>query len=99
MSFAAEHERKKAAARASGKGYLLDAHKHTTRHRAELHGSAQAGCFYCCSIFSSDSIEYWTDDDTTALCPKCDIDSVIGEASGFPVTDKAFLKEMNEFWF
>ena len=28
----------------------------------------------------------------------CDIDSVIGDSSGFPIT-KEFLKKMNEYWF
>ena len=39
----------------------------------------------------------WTKTDT-ALCPKCGVDAVIGESSGYPIT-KEFLKEMNEYWF
>ena len=34
----------------------------------------------------------------TAICPKCNIDSVIGESSGFPIT-KEFLIAMNKRWF
>ena len=30
--------------------------------------------------------------------PKCDIDSVIGSASGFPI-DARFLKQMELHWF
>jgi len=40
----------------------------------------------------------WTDTGETAICPRCSIDSVIGDASGLPVT-KEFLKEMNKHWF
>ena len=99
MNFAIEHERKKAQARADGRGSIVDAHTHTVRHRAELEASALAGCFYCCEVFSPSEIEDWVDNDGCALCPRCGIDSVIGDASGFPVTDRNFLKEMNEFWF
>jgi acetone carboxylase gamma subunit len=34
----------------------------------------------------------------TALCPECGIDSVIGDASGYPITE-AFLGKMKTFWF
>uniref|UniRef100_UPI0035C9A5B5 cytoplasmic protein n=1 Tax=uncultured Sphingomonas sp. TaxID=158754 RepID=UPI0035C9A5B5 len=99
MSFASEHERTKAYARANGRAYLLDAHTHTVRHRAELEASSHAGCFYCCAVFPPAEIEDWVDNDDCALCPRCGIDAVIGDASGFAVADKKFLKEMNEFWF
>ena len=99
MSFADEHERKKAEARANGRGDILDAHVHAAGHRAELKASSEAGCFYCCEVYPAAEIEDWVDNDNCALCPRCGIDYVIGDASGFPVADKRFLKEMNEFWF
>jgi len=34
----------------------------------------------------------------TALCPHCGVDSVIGSAAGFPLTDE-FLKAMHQEWF
>jgi len=43
-------------------------------------------------------ISEWIDDGQTALCPKCEIDSVIGTASGFPITHE-FLMRMHEHWF
>jgi hypothetical protein len=36
--------------------------------------------------------------ETTALCPACGIDSVIGSASGYPITEE-FLKKMHQHWF
>ena len=80
-------------------GAVGQAHAHCKNNRIELERSDSAGCFYCCEIFASDLVEDWIDEGTTAECPKCSIDSVIGDASGFPVTDKAFLKAMNEAWF
>lgn len=61
------------------------------------------GCFYCCSTFSPGAIKVWIDKNdqgvgTTALCPKCGIDSVIGDRAGFPVSPE-FLEKMNEYWF
>ena len=92
-------------------GPAIEAHSHSSRNGSELRKSDRAGCFYCCSIFRPSEIRDWVDegkdanlldeprDGSTALCPKCGIDSVIGDASGFPVRDQDFLKEMNRLWF
>lgn len=54
---------------------------------------------FCLKIFESNEIVDWTDaDDDTALCPSCEIDSVIGDASGYPIT-REFLLKMQEYWF
>ena len=74
------------------------AHKHSSNHRDELQRSRQCGCFFCLSIYPPGRIEDWTDEETTALCPNCGIDSVIGSASGFPV-ETEFLGQMRRIWF
>lgn len=76
------------------------AHKHSIRHRAEVDASTMAGCFYCLAIYPPGEITEWLDEVTgeTALCPRCGIDSVIGDASGYPVT-KAFLTSMRKRCF
>jgi hypothetical protein len=77
---------------------VVQAHKHSSQHRAEILRSVNCGCFYCVETFSTGSIEYWTDEDQTAICPLCGIDSVLGDASGFSVqTD--FLSQMRKYWF
>ena len=35
---------------------------------------------------------------TTAICPRCGIDSVLGDRSGFPISAE-FLSEMQRYWF
>jgi len=50
------------------------------------------------AIFKPGEIDVWIDEDQTALCPKCGIDSVIGSASGFPIT-KEFMQKMHDYWF
>jgi hypothetical protein len=77
---------------------ILKAHKHSSGHRAEILKSSLCGCFHCLSVYPSSKIEEWIDDGECAMCPKCGIDSVIGSASGYPVTAE-FLKEMQEYWF
>ena len=77
---------------------ILSAHDHSSRHRNEVLSSVTCGCFYCGKTFAPTEVTEWTDDNQTAFCPKCGIDSVIGSASGFPLT-KEFLDEMNRYWF
>lgn len=77
----------------------IAAHQHSIRHRQEIESSERCGCFYCLAEFEPDAITDWVDEGgVTALCPKCGIDSVIGSASGFPITGD-LLKRMNAHWF
>ena len=79
--------------------YDLDkAHKYSSNHRPELEKDNICGCFFCLRIYNPKEINEWIDSGTTAICPKCDMDSVIGESSGFPIT-KEFLSAMYKKWF
>lgn len=78
---------------------LTDAHKHSRNNREEIKQSDQCGCFYCGRTFSPSVIVRWvTKNEQTALCPFCDIDSVIGSAAGFQLTPE-FLQAMHQRWF
>ena len=87
---------------------VIAAHKYCANHRKSILNSDICGCFYCISIFPPSEIEDWLDvkeDETdineagqTALCPRCGIDSVVGSASGYPIT-KEFLIRMHDYWF
>ena len=77
------------------------AHDCSIRNKEQLEKSEKCGCFNCGEIFPPSEItDYVSDGDgePTALCPYCHIDSVIGDASGFPITPR-FLKDMNKRWF
>jgi hypothetical protein len=82
----------------------IAAHEHCIYHREEILSSKVCGCFYCLSIFPPSEINNWIDIPAdknlgqTALCPRCEIDSVIGDKSGYPIT-KDFPKKMKEYWF
>ena len=75
----------------------IRAHRHSIHHRDEILKSKSCGCFDCLSIFQPSDIKEWTDSQETALCPKCGIDSVIGDESGYPIT-KEFLLLMQKHW-
>lgn len=73
-----------------------DAHKLCSNNRVLLKESNLCGCFYCQSLFNYDKITDWIGD--TALCPLCDIDSIIptGKNYSFPVD---ILQGMYDRWF
>ena len=89
---------------------ICRAHDFSSNHREELMESRICGCFYCLSIFEPSTINDWVDwppntpeedeleKGTTALCPKCGIDSVIGDKSGYLI-EKKFLDAMKCHWF
>lgn len=86
---------------------LSVAHRHSALHSAELERSDLCGCLHCTATFLPGAIGKWIDDRNapegrtgeTALCPKCGIDSVIGSASGYPITDEFLAAMKTEMLF
>ena len=76
---------------------LEAAHKHCGSHREEVVRSETCGCFYCLAIFKPVEVAEWVEG-VTALCPRCGIDTVLGSASGLPIT-REFLSRMQTYWF
>ena len=75
------------------------AHDCSFSNKEQIEKSEKCGCFFCGEIFSPSEItDYLPDEPPTAECPFCYTDSVIGDASGFPIT-KDFLKKMKKRWF
>lgn len=80
------------------------AHRFSNSHKPELEKDKICGCFCCGKIFSPSEITDWIIDDNpcdrrgTAVCPYCDVDSVIGESSGYPITEE-FIRAMKQIWF
>ena len=82
---------------------LLDdveaAHSCSMYNMKQIKRSKVCGCFYCGKIFAPDEVSGWINEGCgTALCPYCGIDSVIGDASGYPITEE-FMRKMHERWF
>lgn len=78
-------------------------HSKAAHNRTEIGSSSICGCFHCCKSFAAKDVVTWIKErkggDDTAMCPHCGIDSVIGDASGYPVTDDEFLHQMKAYWF
>ena len=77
---------------------ILVAHTHSSKHHEEIVASKMCGCFYCLRTFSPNDIVEWIDDGQCAMCPRCGIDSVLGDKSGYPLTPE-FLGKMKRYWF
>lgn len=79
---------------------ILDAHSKCIRNREALQRVGRCGCFYCLAIFDPEEIGEWIEDEggDTALCPRCEIDSVLPESGEYPLT-KDFLRRMYDYWF
>ncbi len=80
--------------------FLEAAHQKCASNKKEILSGNVAGCFYCKAVFNPVEITEWLpvgDGTETALCPKCITNAVL--PSQFPVTDTAFLSEMNRYYF
>lgn len=73
------------------------AYKHATFHRIELLASRACGCFKCLKIFSPDHITDWADNGKTAICPYCKTNTVIGDASKYPINDDFLMTMQRNF--
>lgn len=79
------------------------ASEHTYLNYDEVKRSQHAGCYSCKATFPTSIINFNEHciasnldgtQEPTVFCPHCEIDYVIGDASGFPVTNKEFLQYM-----
>jgi hypothetical protein len=86
--------------------YLEAAHNFSFHNKDHLSVSKACGCFCCLKIFDPALISWWNDqpaNDTTSedlgtgWCPYCITDSIIGDGSGFSITNN-FLKQMNDHY-
>src|SRR5262245_20230069 len=88
---------------ASAPADLQVAHQHSIDNRAEVEGSTLCGCFHCGAKLRPAEIIEWVDanregEGQTALCPRCGVDSIIGDRSGFDISDE-LLSAMQARWF
>lgn len=70
---------------------------HSFKNRTEINESSVCGCYYCLAMFTPNTITEWTDNDLTALCPFCGIDSVVGSQN--TSIDINTLQLLKEKWF
>lgn len=72
---------------------MLDLSRYS-RHNSIHLESGECGCYFCLRTFAVDEIEDWKDEGLTALCPHCDMDTILPG-----VIDEDTLIEMCKRWF
>lgn len=77
---------------------IKNAHICSSYNRKQLSKTKLCGCFYCLKMFDPKLIVTWCDDDQTAICPFCGIDSIIYDSKTYPIS-KTFLEQMRKYWF
>ena len=73
-------------------------HTYSTHNRELIEASDRCYCFYCKSVMDSRDVKDYIDNGQTALCPKCDIDSIIPDGIEEDVNEE-IIDEMNQYWF
>lgn len=58
-------------------------------NRSSVQASGSAGCFACGATFAPSEVSSYTDAGRTCVCPRCGNDCVIGDQSGFPISEKS----------
>jgi len=75
-------------------------------HEEAIKSSVNVGCFYCLKIYPPSKIVEWIDEapdcprgpGKTAVCPYCDIDSVLPESELYQLTQE-FINDMGSEFF
>ena len=76
---------------------------HSFLNYEEVKKSRYAACYYCKNVFLASIINKTEHcvasnrdgtQEPTVFCPFCEVDYIIGDASGFPVRDTLFLEYM-----
>lgn len=70
---------------------LRDAHLHTSQNRGEIEHSKTCYCISCQTIFMPEEVEDYTDGGETGICPYCDCDAILADASGIKMTNKLLV--------
>lgn len=74
-----------------------EASKYSIRNKDSIEKSEFCSCYYCFSTFKKDEIINWTDSKQTAICPKCSVDSVLGDS--IISFSKDFFEKLHQYWF
>lgn len=72
---------------------LIKLHKCAINNRQQIEVADTCGCFYCKNIFYAGDITEWCDNQQTAICPHCGVDSVIANPA------QEDLEMLNKYYF
>ena len=69
------------------------------KNKESISRSTVVSCYHCMTTYNARDIVDFTSGDDTAICDLCAADTVIGDASGLPITDTEFLEHMHWYAF
>ena len=73
-------------------------HTYSSNNKELIKQSKTCYCFYCKKQMNPTEIQEYIDNNQTALCPYCEIDSILPDAIDEPINDE-LVDEMNKYWF
>lgn len=73
-------------------------HTYASNNRELVERADKCYCFHCKSVFESSQIERYLNEEATAICPICSVDSVIPDSIDEKI-DEAVISEMCDYWF
>ena len=81
---------------------VLEGYKsHCANNEIEIIRSKRCGCYFCKKSYSARKVKDWEQGENgraSAICPECGMCTVIGDASGVPLS-KELLEEMNKAFY
>lgn len=81
---------------------ILEGYKnHSVNNEIEILRSKECGCYFCKKTFDARKVTEWEQNEggrASAICPQCGMSTVIGDASGVPLS-KELLTEMNKAFY
>ena len=73
-------------------------HSYASNNKKMIEESEYCYCFHCMKKMNSNEITNYLENENTALCPYCSIDSIIPDNIDEKIDDK-LLYLMNKYWF
>ena len=78
---------------------LVRLHDRSNDNRRMVEKSDLVGCFFCGEIYLPSEVKEFIGRNTTAMCPKCGIDSVIPDVALNEALNIGILQQMFDRWF
>lgn len=77
---------------------LQAAHSASFKNHTSIEASKRVGCFSCGEIYPASEIDEYWDHGETAVCARCGVDAVVGDAAVGLITED-WLTAMHGYWF
>lgn len=73
-------------------------HAYSSHNRDLIMSANKCYCFHCLKVVESRMVNEYIDDNQTALCPYCHVDTLIPDSIDQLIDDEA-IEKMHKYWF